>query len=460
MATVGEFLRKYRQEKNLTLLQIAQATKIKPEFLRAIEEDEGHLLPSAVQAKGFLRLYADFLGLPSAPLVDGWTKGDFSPESLEPQFDEGEETAEIPPEEAPEPEPVTEEPQTDNSPTEDDPFLSLYSEDDLPLKESQKIFNDIGRDFRERRELLSLTPQDIEKFTRLKAHYIQAIEHGRMELLPSLVQGRGMLTNYATFVDLDPEMILDRFAEALQARRLELNAPLDDKTIPNPARNRVKPLPFWRKYLSLDLVLGAFTFLALITLIIWGAKQLSTKPAAPQDATLISVSELLLQTDTPTPTLEQTPTREYLPTMLTVIPGAMLDTVPPLAETLPAEGQTAMPEGTTLSLNIVAIERAWLRVTVDNTVAFSGRITPGNVYSYAGKEQIELLTGNGAAMKATYNGLDLGVLGSIGQVVDLKFDHVGVHRPTPTVTPTPNPTQLTQTALGTMPAEGTSTPTP
>lgn len=456
MITVGEFLRTYRQEKNLTLLQVSQATKVRLEFLRAIEEGEGYLLPSQVQAKGFLRLYADFLGLPASPLIDGWVKGEFSPDWLEPKVEEPEE-----PESIVEPEPI--EPEVPPIEQEELPAIPTFSElyPDEPLKESQKIFNDIGRDFRSRREALSLTPQDIEKFTRLKSHYIEAIEAGRMELLPSLVQGRGMLSNYATFVDLDAEQILDRFAEALQARRVELNAPVDDKTIPDPARNRVKPLPFWRKYLTLDIVLGTFTFLAILTVIFWGTRQLNLNRGNDQVPAIQSVSEILLQTQTPTVAFAPTATVDlYLPTMLTQAPVVIDMTETPLIDGTTTPELTPDTNGGTLTLNLVAVERSWVRILVDGTQAFSGRVTPGNVYSYAGKTSIELLTGNGAGIKATFNGVDLGILGSTGQVVSLTFNQGGVIRPSPTPSPTPDATMLTQTAAQSITPTVTVTPTP
>ena len=44
-----------------------------------------------------------------------------------------------------------------------------------------------------------------------------------MDELPSTVQTRGMLSNYATFLDLDVDALLLRFADALQARHRERN---------------------------------------------------------------------------------------------------------------------------------------------------------------------------------------------------------------------------------------------
>jgi cytoskeletal protein RodZ len=68
------------------------------------------------------------------------------------------------------------------------------------------------------RDLLGLSLEDVERHTHLRTHYLRALEAGKLEDLPSPVQGRGMLKNYTTFLGLDPEPLLLRFAEGLQAR--------------------------------------------------------------------------------------------------------------------------------------------------------------------------------------------------------------------------------------------------
>jgi cytoskeletal protein RodZ len=49
---------------------VAEGTKIRIQFLKAIEEDRLHDLPSLSQAKGFSRLYASFLGLNPMQVFD------------------------------------------------------------------------------------------------------------------------------------------------------------------------------------------------------------------------------------------------------------------------------------------------------------------------------------------------------------------------------------------------------
>ncbi len=50
--------------------QAEQATKIRGKYLRALEEERFEVLPSGTYVKGFLRTYADYLGLDGQLYVD------------------------------------------------------------------------------------------------------------------------------------------------------------------------------------------------------------------------------------------------------------------------------------------------------------------------------------------------------------------------------------------------------
>lgn len=64
MKKVSDLLRETREEKKITLDYVEQKTKIKKEFLHAIEKGEFNKLPSENYALGFVKNYARFLGLP------------------------------------------------------------------------------------------------------------------------------------------------------------------------------------------------------------------------------------------------------------------------------------------------------------------------------------------------------------------------------------------------------------
>lgn len=64
MVNVGQRLKEIRLQKGLTLSDVSQSTRIRPNFLEYIENGEYEKLPSATVAHGFVRNYISFLGLP------------------------------------------------------------------------------------------------------------------------------------------------------------------------------------------------------------------------------------------------------------------------------------------------------------------------------------------------------------------------------------------------------------
>lgn len=64
MIRIGIQFQEERKNQSLTLEEVARATKIREEFLSAIEKGDHKKLPSPAYAYGFVRNYAKFLGLP------------------------------------------------------------------------------------------------------------------------------------------------------------------------------------------------------------------------------------------------------------------------------------------------------------------------------------------------------------------------------------------------------------
>lgn len=69
MKDIGRQLRAKRDELGLTLEQIQAETKIRRRYLEALETGKEDLIPGEVYVKGFLRFYANFLGLDGQALV-------------------------------------------------------------------------------------------------------------------------------------------------------------------------------------------------------------------------------------------------------------------------------------------------------------------------------------------------------------------------------------------------------
>jgi cytoskeletal protein RodZ len=317
-----------------------------------------------------------------------------------------------------------------------EPEVSTEKAENSPTENSSEILKEIGRELRSRRELLSLHFDEVERNTHVKAHYLEALERGALDELPSTVQTRGMLSNYATFLDLDVDTLLLRFADALQARYRERNPQKPPRKPGQPITTNIPPV---RTFIAGDMIFGVGMAILLVGFAIWGVSRVMTLQSQRQaKATAPPISEVLLTAPAPS-SLVDTPT----PVQVESFPGEATVTVE-----IPTQNANAQ-----VQLNLVAVERTYMRVTVDGEVAFDGRVVPGNAYPFEAENQVEVLVGSGAAIRIVYNGRDLGLMGTFGQVVNNVYTRTEII--TPTAAPTATGT-ITLTPTNTAPPTATS----
>jgi len=68
--TLGETLRQARLDKSVSLADAARDTRIRRSYLEALEAEDAASLPPPVYTRGFLRTYAEYLGLNAQAMVD------------------------------------------------------------------------------------------------------------------------------------------------------------------------------------------------------------------------------------------------------------------------------------------------------------------------------------------------------------------------------------------------------
>ena len=317
-----------------------------------------------------------------------------------------------------------------------------------PSKPADQILAEIGMQLRERRELISLTVEEVERHTHMRAVFVKALEEGAFDKLPSPVQTRGMLVNYATFLDLDVDQVLLRFADALQARRREKYAETPRENI----QTRVTPsIPFLRMFVAGDLLFGVVMIAILFALAIWGVGRIvSLQDESQAEPTAPSIVDVLGDLPLPTPSSELTFIPVDDPSLSTLaVPGdaAATEEAPPTEAT------------SNVTVSLFALERVFVRVSVDGEVAFEGRMAPRETKVFNADDQVMVLSGDGAALRISYNGSDLGLMGGVGEVVNNVYTIAGVVTPTATIPPTPTNTPLVTMTLSPT-ATSTMTPPP
>jgi transcriptional regulator with XRE-family HTH domain len=118
----------------------------------------------------------------------------------------------------------------------------------------------IGRYLRKERELRKFSLEEVSKFTRIKEHYLNAIEEDRHDLLPSAIYVRGYLTAYARYLGLDPSDMVLRYQ-----RYLNELAITDEKRLEQQKPEPPKQVSFSTKRAMPYLVLGILSTMIVLT---------------------------------------------------------------------------------------------------------------------------------------------------------------------------------------------------
>lgn len=71
---IGATLREARNRRKVDLSEVERATKIRPRYLRAMENEEWDILPGGAYTRGFIRTYAAYLGLDGERLADEYRR--------------------------------------------------------------------------------------------------------------------------------------------------------------------------------------------------------------------------------------------------------------------------------------------------------------------------------------------------------------------------------------------------
>jgi hypothetical protein len=80
---------------------------------------------------------------------------------------------------------------------------------------------EIGSSLREARRRRGLGLADVEAATKIRARYLEALEHERFELLPSGVYRRSFLRGYAEFLDLDGDAYVAEYEARFETSQPE-----------------------------------------------------------------------------------------------------------------------------------------------------------------------------------------------------------------------------------------------
>ena len=421
----GSNLKKIREERMIPLEQIAMATHIRLSILRDLESEDYSDLSSPTQVKGFLKIYAEYLGVMDAK------NNEIPEESLTPIITEN--SAGEPSSKVPLTAPFSEERFSDLPlPALEQPKLKKQSfvkklfpkvnarpaasdagqaeRQTLP-SHAQQILFEIGRQLATRRKYLNIPWELIIEQTHIKKADLLALEQGNLEALGTPIRAKGLLQIYSSFLNLDTASIQIHFVDALQERRIEA-IPQDQK--PHQPLEMVTPVLLKiRRYFTLDLLFGSILVLGILGFLIWGVASISNQSQNTQwTETLPAVADVLL-TPQGTPLAQTSENDQITENSQNSLPT-------------PTPFYSASMTNAAYEIVLLAHQNIWIRVIADTKQAYQGRLTSGNVMTFTAENSLELETGNLAALEIIFNQQPVELTGSIGQAAHLVFDQDGM----------------------------------
>ena len=299
--------------------------------------------------------------------------------------------------------------------------------------------DELGIILREAREAKGFTLSEVQEQIRIGTKFLEALETGQFQQLPTPVHARGYLRNYARFLGLDPEPLLERL-ELSYTYKSQSKTPVP---LSQPEISLQKPLqmqhdhPLFRS-VNLEMetsnsegstgsivrVAIIIALIVAIALIVTRIMSLNTDPTnGGNSAGVLDFVEGLLSGDnTPEPDAAATPdplSPFPAPDTSGVITPTERNQSTPIA--IPTLGPTrpALPATLeTIQLRLDIVERTWIRVTIDGAIVFEGQTAPGELYQYEANETANLRASNGIGIVVTVNGVQLGKLGDRQEVID------------------------------------------
>jgi hypothetical protein len=337
----------------------------------------------------------------------------------------------------------------------------------------------LGQILSQAREARGLALDEVEMQTRIRVKYLQALESGDLSVLPSATHARGFLRNYAQFLNLDANALVNEFSQMTGAG---VPAMTTVTAVPSyTPTERVQPdqvdqhygdqqnadgvvmLPTARppdqpqarsNYVAQrDRVGPAVPRGAAVPG--YHYQQQPQPEEAPQPGRIKGLPGQILHSSiftiailiigfavivwATTTQLSKVSIDSIVPTqnIAPIIEGATdvtpSATFPPTSA--PTEGTGIQILGQVL-IQIEVVQRSWIKVIIDGEEYFAGQVEPGNILNYpAAQDRIVILAGNAGGLIITYNGQLIGPLGERGEVIERTFTATG-DIITPTFTPT------------------------
>lgn len=235
---------------------------------------------------------------------------------------------------------------------------------------------------------------EISRATKIRRAILEAIERDHGETLLPEVVVKGFIETYARHVGLDPEEALSRYSQ----RQVK------SETVETKGTRLERKQEVLKRYIVSGATFFIILFGILLLFLVGGPKDEGREravTAARTEQEVIPLSEHL-QPPSSTPSVKETPPLSS--------PQAAVK------EHVVTEASSPVREH---ALVIKASERTWVQIQEGTSLPFDVVLYPGDSYTRTSPYQLAILIGNAGGVQVTFDGVGLGMLGGVGEVVRL-----------------------------------------
>ena len=287
----------------------------------------------------------------------------------------------------------------------------------LAARDPGKFASTIGSQLRQERLNLGLSLQTVSLSTKIASRFLDAIENDDFSQLPGLVFARNFVRQFALALNIDPEPLLARIP-----RFDEATAKLPDPHLRSQAIWYASIREERRgKSLSFAVYLGLAVIAAFAAWLHFGSSRRTEAVSHPTPG-IRQQSARLIPSKSPAPTVsEANSVPEHSVTQESGQPSS-----------------TRQLSDAAVRVTIAANDVAWIQVSADGKVVFTGTLQPQEIKEIAAAHAVRLLTGNAGGVALSLNEKALAPIGPPGQVRTVILTAAGPEFPSKA---SPNPAE-------------------
>ncbi len=275
--------------------------------------------------------------------------------------------------------------------------------------------SELGARLRQARERQGLSLAQASADTRILQPSLTALEEGAYQRLPGDVVVRGFIRNYAQYLGLPPDELIE-----LYRRERGGTDPIRVVPATHPPRTRSYVLPSFFGVFFVTVALVGLAYVALNAVGRIGDRATGSVAVAQPTPSVPPPSPLPTSTAGAAPTLSvptRQPTTLAVGTTLTPVAGGAVAETPAIPELSATPSAPIVLE--VAILNSRGNENSWVRVQTDGAVAFEGIMRAGEKIVFEAQRRVFVRAGNPPDVQLTVNGLQQGALGqAAGQPVN------------------------------------------